>query len=102
MIIHYSLRQEAGTEGELNRLKGHQQQVIHLEEYIMAGKIFYRERTKSKEGARQQRLRIIAVCDINLKIYGDHFRKKELEQIAATTGTELVALERDKDSKVNK
>lgn len=68
----------------------------------MAGKIFYRERTKSKEGARQPRFRIIAVCDLNLKIYGDHFRKKELEQIAAATGAELVALERDRDSKVHK
>jgi hypothetical protein len=86
----------------LKRVKGNQQQVIPLEEYIMAGKIFYRERTKSKEGARQPRFRIIAVCDLNLKIYGDHFRKKELEKIATVTGAELVALERDKDSKVHK
>lgn len=65
----------------------------------MAGKIFYRERIKSKEGARQPRFRIIAVCDLNLKIYGSHFRKKELQQIATATGSELIALERDKNAK---
>ena len=65
----------------------------------MAGQIFYRERTKSKEGSRSPRFRVIAVSGIDLKVYGAHFRKKELEQIAKATGSDLIALERDKNAK---
>jgi len=65
----------------------------------MAGKIFYRERVKTKEGARTPRFRVVAVSDLNLKVYTDHFRLKELKQLANHVGAELVALERDKDSK---
>ncbi len=61
----------------------------------MAGKIFYRERVKSKEGQRTPRFRIVAVSDLNLKVYADHLRKKELVQLASETNAELVALERD-------
>lgn len=64
----------------------------------MAGSIFYRERVKAKEGSRTPRFRVIAVSGIDLKIYGNHFRKKELEQIAKATGADLVALERDKNA----
>jgi hypothetical protein len=60
----------------------------------MAGKIFYRERVKSKDGSKSPRYRIVAVSDINLKVYADHFRKTELDQIAAATGAELIAMER--------
>ena len=65
----------------------------------MNGQIFYRERTKAKEGSRTPRFRVLAVSGVDLKIYGTHFRKKELEQIAKATGSELVALERDKNAK---
>lgn len=65
----------------------------------MAGQIFYRERVKTKEGAQTPRFRVLAVSGIDLKIYGDHFRKKELEQLAQATGAELVALERDTNAK---
>jgi len=58
----------------------------------MSGKIFYRERTKVKEGAKSPRFRIIGVADANLKIYADHLRKKEIEQIARETGCDLVQL----------
>lgn len=58
----------------------------------MSGKIFYRERTKVKEGAESPRFRIIGVADANLKIYADHLRKKEIEQIARETGCDLVQL----------
>jgi hypothetical protein len=68
----------------------------------MAGQIFYRERTKAKEGARSPRFRVVAVQGIDLKIYGNHFRKKELEQIAKATEAELIALERDKNAGTNK
>lgn len=68
----------------------------------MAGQIFYRERTKVKEGSRSPRFRILAVCGIDLKVYGDHFRKKELERIAKACGAELIPLARDEESKSKK
>jgi hypothetical protein len=58
----------------------------------MAGKIFYRERTKSVEGKQQPRFRIVAVADVNLKIFGEHVRKSELEAIAQAVGATLVLL----------
>ena len=58
----------------------------------MAGKIFYRERTKSVEGKQQPRFRVIAVADANLKVFGEHLRKSELETIAKAVGAELVLL----------
>lgn len=68
----------------------------------MAGKIFYRERVKTKEGQQTPRFRVLAVSEANLKIYGDHFRKKELEHLAKEANCKLVALKRDKDSKSKK
>jgi hypothetical protein len=65
----------------------------------MAGQIFYRERMKAKEGSRSPRFRVVAVSGSDLKVYGNHLRKKELEQIAKATGADLIALERDKNSK---
>jgi len=64
----------------------------------MAKQIFYRERVKVQEGSQTPRFRIIAVAGIDMKIYADHLRKKELEQLAKATGAELVALKRDKKS----
>ncbi len=58
----------------------------------MAGKIFYRERTKSVEGMKQPRFRLVAVADVNLKMFGNHVRKSELEAIAQAVGAELVLL----------
>jgi len=58
----------------------------------MGGKIFYRERIKSVEGKKQPRFRLVAVADVNLKIYGKHLRKSELEAIARAVGAELVLL----------
>ncbi len=68
----------------------------------MAGKIFYRERTRARKGAKIARFTIFAVSDVNLKVYGKHFRKMELEQLAKETGAKLVALKRDKKSKKRK
>jgi len=56
----------------------------------MAGKIFYRERRKIKDGEKKPRFRMIGVADCNLKIYSDHLRLSELEQSASATGAELV------------
>jgi hypothetical protein len=60
----------------------------------MAGQIFYRERQKAREGSKSPRYRIIAVSDVNLKVYGNHLRKTELEQIAKAAKADLVALKR--------
>jgi hypothetical protein len=60
----------------------------------MAGKIFYRERLNAKEGAKTPRYRVIAVSGVDLKIYADHLRMVELEQIAQTINAELVHLKR--------
>ena len=68
----------------------------------MAGQIFYRERSKAKEGSRTPRYRIIAVSGIDLKVYADHLRKKEIEQIAKETKAELILLQRDSKSKSGK
>jgi hypothetical protein len=60
----------------------------------MAGQIFYRERQNAKEGSKSPRYRIIAVSGVDLKVYGNHLRKTELEQIAGATKADLVALKR--------
>ena len=58
----------------------------------MAGKIFYRERSKYVDGSETPRYILVAVSDIDLKIYGQHLRMSELKAIAEGTGAELVAL----------
>ena len=58
----------------------------------MGGKIFYRERGKVGEGEKKPRFRLVAVADLNLKVYGKHIRRNELEQIAKSVGAELVLL----------
>ncbi len=68
----------------------------------MAGQIFYRERIKAQKGSRTPRFRVVAVNGLDLKVYGDHFRKKELEQLAKATGAKLIFLKRDKNAKTKK
>jgi hypothetical protein len=58
----------------------------------MAGKIFYRERRKVNEGEKKPRFKLVAVSGADVRFYGDHLRKKELEQIAGAIGAELVLL----------
>lgn len=58
----------------------------------MVGKIFYRERQKVTEGKKQPRFKLVAVADVNLKVYGKHMRRSELEQIASAVGAELILL----------
>ena len=65
----------------------------------MTGKIFYRERSKAKQGSRTPRFRVVAVSGAGIKIYGNHIRKKELEQIAKAADMDLIALKRNKKSK---
>lgn len=69
----------------------------------MAGKIFYRERRKVGEGEKKPRFKLVAVAGVDMKVFGKHLRKKELEQIAEAIGAELILLkqgERGKDEDV--
>jgi hypothetical protein len=59
----------------------------------MAIKIFVRERRKVEKGEKKPRFRVAAVSGGDLKIYAEHFRKKELEQIAQETGAAVVWLD---------
>jgi hypothetical protein len=58
----------------------------------MTGKIFYRERRKVSEGEKKPRFKLVAVAGADVRFYGEHLRKKELEQIAEGIGAELVLL----------
>jgi hypothetical protein len=60
----------------------------------MSGKIFYRERKKVVDGAKQPRYLLVAVADVNLKVFGKHLRMSEMKAMAEATGAELVALPR--------
>jgi hypothetical protein len=62
----------------------------------MATKIFVRERRKVEKGEKKPRFRAVGVSGGDLKIYADHFRKKELEQIAQETGAGIVWLDAGK------
>lgn len=59
----------------------------------MAGKIFYRERRKVGEKEKKPRFKLVAVAGVEIVFHSEHLRKKELEQIAATVGAELVLLD---------
>ena len=47
-----------------------------------------------KDGAHQPRYCLVAVADLNLKVYSQHLRMCELKQIAETIGAELIELAR--------
>jgi hypothetical protein len=61
--------------------------------------IFVRERRKIEAGEKKPRYRVVAVHDINLKIYVEHIRKKELDQLAEATGANVVILKGGKKEK---
>ncbi len=59
-------------------------------------KIYVRPRQKVGEGAHQPMFKVVAVTgkgEEKLKMEAGHFRKKELETIAADVGAEIVMLE---------
>jgi hypothetical protein len=62
----------------------------------MATKIFVRERRKVETGEKKPRFRVVGVSGGDLRIHAEHFRKKELEQIAQETGASIVWLEAGK------
>ncbi len=53
-------------------------------------KIYVRERTKSKEGGRNPRYRVIASQGGELRFHADHLRKVDIETIAKDLGAEIV------------
>lgn len=59
----------------------------------MSAKIFYRERSKVKDGSHTPRFRVVGVSGVDLKIYTKHLRRGELEQMADSVGAELITLE---------
>lgn len=54
--------------------------------------IFVRERRKIEAGEKKPRYRVVGVLDLNLKVYVEHIRKKELDEIAAASGANVVIL----------
>jgi uncharacterized membrane protein len=58
----------------------------------MAGKIFYRERGKVGKKEKKPRFRLVAIAGVDMKVYGKHLRKNELEQIAKAVGAKLILL----------
>jgi hypothetical protein len=58
----------------------------------MPGKIFYRERTTVGKGVKRPRFMLVAVAGLDMKVYGKHLRKSELEQIAKAVGAKLILL----------
>ncbi len=65
----------------------------------MATKIFVRERRKIEKGEKKPRFRIVGVSGPEVKIYVEHARKSELEQIATETGAQIVYLKAPKGKK---
>ena len=59
----------------------------------MSTKIFVRERRKVEKGEKKPRFRVVAVSGPDLKLKVKHIRKKELDQIKAATGAEVVMLD---------
>ena len=65
----------------------------------MASKIFVRERRKIEKGEKKPRFRVVGVSGGDLKIYANHIRKKELDQLAESVGAEVVYIEIEKKVK---
>jgi hypothetical protein len=55
-------------------------------------KIFVRERTRSREGGRNPRYRVIATEGGDLRFHADHLRKVDIETIAKDLGAEVIFL----------
>jgi hypothetical protein len=56
----------------------------------MAAKIYYRER--DTETFQQPRYQLVAVAGVEMKVYGDHLRMRELREIASGIGADLELL----------
>jgi hypothetical protein len=59
----------------------------------MSATIFVRERRKVEKGEKKPRFRVVGVSGGDLKIYAQHIRKTELDQIATASGAQVVYLQ---------
>jgi hypothetical protein len=59
----------------------------------MSTKIFVRQRRKIEKGEKKPRFRVVGVSGSDVKMYARHIRKKELDQIKAASGAEIVWLD---------
>ena len=55
-------------------------------------KIYVRERTKTKEGGRSPRFRVVATEGGNLQFHVNHMRKVDIETIASDLDAEVIYL----------
>ena len=68
----------------------------------MSGIIFYRERLKVGEGEKKPRFILVATAGVKMRVYAQHLRKVELEQIAKAVDAELVLLKSGEKEKGGK
>jgi hypothetical protein len=61
--------------------------------------IFVRERRKVEKGEKKPRFRVVGVSGADIKLYANHIRKKELDQLAEATGAKVVVLKAGKEEK---
>jgi hypothetical protein len=65
----------------------------------MSATIFVRKRRKNEKGEKKPRFRVVGVSGGDIKLYVEHIRKKELDQISAATGAQVVYLEAGQGSR---
>jgi hypothetical protein len=65
----------------------------------MEATIFVRERRKVEKGEKKPRYRLMGVSGVDLKVYANHIREKELDQLAKATGAKVVILTAGKEAK---
>jgi hypothetical protein len=65
----------------------------------MASQIFVRERRKVERGEKKPRFRVMGVSGGDLKIYVNHIRKRELEQLAEAVGADVVYIKAEQKEK---
>ncbi|MGD8543432.1 MAG: hypothetical protein PVI27_05980 [Desulfobacteraceae bacterium] len=65
----------------------------------MSATIFVRKRRKIEKGEKKPRFRVVGVSGGEIKLYVEHIRKKELDQISAATGAQVVYLEAGQGSR---
>lgn len=65
------------------------------------GTLFVRERNKVGKGSGKPRFAIVAVADLDLKVYHSHIRRLELEALAEAVSAEIVYLPRGEERSEN-
>lgn len=65
----------------------------HVRQDFLSGAI------EGKRRRKKPRYQVVAVTGMNIKVYGIHLRKRELEQIAESVGAELVLLKQGEKEK---